>query len=178
MDFHVFWQHRGQKGGNTDAEVNVHSVTNFLGSPSHNFESDVILARPRELTVIEDDIPLQEIAFLDEPLDLRVVTHRQFLYQFFGEGRGWVLLVEAVDVDCGHVDALWVQFSIFHYLFDLGDDALGSCCHIGVEVSLRLLKLEVSHAVSTLGLHQGEVSEDGLLHHVLSAVEDSGRFGG
>lgn len=141
MNFHVLWQHRGEKSGNTDTEVNIHSVTNFLRSPSHNFEPHVVLARPRDLTVVEDDITLQDIALFDEPLDLRVVADSQLLYQFLGEGRGWVLLVDAVDVYRRNVDALWVQLPVLHYLFHLGDHALCSCCHISVEVSLRLLEL-------------------------------------
>lgn len=45
MDLHVFGQHRGEKGGNADTQIDVHAISNFLGCSAHDFESDVVLAR-------------------------------------------------------------------------------------------------------------------------------------
>ena len=87
-----------------------------------------------------------------------------------------VHLVDSVDVERGNVDGFRVELARFHDFLDFSDHALGGSCHVRIEVASSLVELEIAHGVCSLGLDQGEVTEDRFFFNVLGSLEDLGRF--
>jgi hypothetical protein len=71
-----------------------------------------------------------------------------------------VHLVDAVDVEGGHVDAFGIELARLDDLLYLCNHAFGRSGHVSVEVPSCLVELKVSHRVGPLGPHQSEISED------------------
>src|SRR3954451_21608041 len=59
-----------------------------------------------------------------------------------------------------------LQAAYFDQFLDLGDGNASSHGAQRIEVAGGLFEHEVAQAVSSLGLHDGEVAHDGLLEHV------------
>lgn len=57
---------------------------------------------------------------------------------------------------------------------NLSNCNVGSFTHGSIEVACRLPEDEISHSVSFVGFDESEISSNGLLHDVISAVERLG----
>ena len=71
------------------------------------------------------------------------------------------------------MDIFRIEFSSLNDLLDLNDDALSCRGHIGVEVSLCLFELQIAQSISSFGLDQGKITENGPLLNILLALENS-----
>src|SRR5690606_33491191 len=80
-------------------------------------------------------------------------------------------LDDAVDVDAGGDDRLGVERAERHDLVDLHDGRGGGARHDGSEVARGLAVDEVAPAVGGEGADEGEVGPDGVLEHVVAAVD-------
>mmetsp|Transcript_210 Transcript_210/g.628 ORF Transcript_210/g.628 Transcript_210/m.628 type:complete len:249 (+) Transcript_210:911-1657(+) len=76
-----------------------------------------------------------------------------------------------MNKDARQMDLVRCQLPRLHDVLHLGDGDARGGGHGWVEVACRAAEDEVAPGVRLVGLHQAVVAADGVLHHVLAAVE-------
>src|SRR5689334_15009107 len=77
----------------------------------------------------------------------------------------------ALHVNAGHMDAVWIELSRLYNLLHLGNCDARRRGHYGIKVAGGLAENQVAPSVRLPGFDQGEIGFQSALHHIHAAIE-------
>mmetsp|Transcript_14500 Transcript_14500/g.16022 ORF Transcript_14500/g.16022 Transcript_14500/m.16022 type:complete len:329 (-) Transcript_14500:529-1515(-) len=152
LNINILFDPVGNQSGDTDTQIDVHAIGNFLGGPSGDHFS---LFFVMNLTTDFDSVFLSEEGMLLDSL----LIHGGF--------------DNSVNIDTGGMDIISFQLSGFNDVLSFGNSHFTGTGHINIEVTGSQSVNEVTLGISLVGFDETEVGSKGRDEQISLAVKFS-----